>query len=134
MCLAGCARHTQHTAETIKLSRCSGCRTAIPRPGPLETTPIHRTKEDILKAFLEDINKRDGVTLYEAIIMAQTELIFRDILNNYHFEKPQITTQSPARWGIRFHPRLINTDNKPAVPVQFIITKNQGQIVFQDQI
>lgn len=61
------------------------------------------------KLTYEHVNSKDGVSNWEAKLIAQHELEQRLDAGNYHIESPKIftTKEFPLKWFVRFYPKYM---------------------------
>ena len=85
-------------------------------------------REEILRAYLKDVKKSDGINLKEAFLVAQSDLIFHDLDKRYRIKEPVMAFEDVTRWGIVFQP-ISKTWGEAIGQSRFIIVvdKNSGQ-------
>lgn len=61
-------------------------------------------REEIMRAYLTEIKKTDGIDLKEAFLLAQSDLIFHNLDKRYLINNPLMAFEDASRWGIAFEP------------------------------
>ena len=90
------------------------------------------TKKEIMQAYLKDINKSDGINQKEAVLLAQSQLIFHGYENKYLIHEPHMGFDDKNFWVIKFYPAnktLVEVLESPIVLVT--IAKDNGKVKLQ---
>jgi len=74
----------------------SGCTTTA-------TRKVESNKKGIMDAYLSGVKKSDGINQQEAVLLAQSQLIFRGDDKRFYIDKPEITLEDERSWRIRFY-------------------------------
>ena len=74
---------------------CSSASTKDPRPS---------TKKGIMDAYLFKVNKTDGINRSEAILLAQSQMIFLGYSDSYNLAKPDMVAGNKNQWVFKFYP------------------------------
>ncbi len=76
----------------------SGYRRAFPSERP------QTKREALMRSFLSDVVKFDGIDQREAAIIAKSELMFRQEDERFYLDEPHFEAVDEDNWGIRFYP------------------------------
>ena len=88
------------------------------------------TKGSIMKSYLSGVNKADGVNKDEAILMAQSQIIFRGNDRRYNLNNPEIAFENDQSFGIKFISVKKFLSSKEYPPVVIAIDKKDGRVRF----
>ena len=79
-------------------------------PSPKERiSPQTKDAQQLMKGYLFNVQKFDGINEEEAILLAKGEIIFRGEQNDYHLEHPEVSfNNNLAERMIRHHVILRN--------------------------
>jgi len=105
----------------------SGCATG---PGP----GVESSKKGIMDAFLSGVQKSDGIDQPEAILLAQSQLIFRGADKKFYMDRPEVALADERHWVVRFHP--INktlAEVSSSANVLIVVDKNNGNTRWQEE-
>ena len=84
-----------------------------------------------MKSYLSQVTKNDGIDQKEAILLAQSQVIFRGYAENYYLDKPLLVFDKVDRYGIKFFPRYKNLSEMRVYPkVLVVVQKKDGRIRF----
>ena len=86
-------------------------------------------KNDIMHAYLYEVQKNDGIDTKEAAVLAQSQLIFNGHLSRCYFDRPEVEDFSEEYWGVSFYPvnkTLGEVSSHP--PVFFLVDKKTGSV------
>ncbi len=118
---------TQLLALFVLMSVCSAC----------QTTAQNNTsnKASIMKSYLSSVSKYNGIDEEEAILLAQSELIFRGLDNKYDLKNPHVTFENNSKWAIIFRPisKTFNEFTKRQ-SLLMMISKKSGEITLMADI
>lgn len=90
---------------------------------------VKSAKFKIMHAYQFKVSKRDGVDEDEAIIIAQSEIIFRGFEDDYYFTKPRLIMMDKESWGVEFYPiskTFREARTKPRI--QISVNKANGKL------
>ena len=95
------------------------------------STPVKLTKKEIMQDYLSKVTIHDGVTQQEAILIAQSQVIFRGIEKNYHLENPQIVFEKEDSFGIKFYSKYKSLADRDLYPnILVVVQKKDGRTRF----
>lgn len=87
--------------------------------------------QDIMKAYLSKVNRTDGISVQEAVFLAQSQLVFRGYEKNYYLDRPKQIFESEKSFGIQFYPRLKTVQEAKDYPTVVVeVQKKDGQTRF----
>ena len=96
--------------------------------GTIEERPV-ADKNEIMKAYFSKVSRHDGVNIKEAVLLAQSELIFHNYEKEYHIDKPQLEFVSREFYGIRFFPFSRNSgDAKIRPSILVVVGRSDGSV------
>jgi len=87
-----------------------------------------------MDAFLSGVQKSDGIDQSEAILLAQSQLIFRGADKKFYMDKPEVTQVDERHWVVRFYP--INktlAEVRTSTNVLIVVDKNNGNTRWQEE-
>ena len=90
------------------------------------------SNKDIMDAYLSKIQKYDGINQDEAILLAQSQLIFHGTEKKYYLDKPEVVWENAKHWGIKFYP--INKTLAEAsihAPLVIDVDKKDGSVKWE---
>lgn len=91
------------------------------------------SKEEIMQAYLSGIEKFDGINEKEAILLAQSQLVFLGKESQYYKDNPQVL-EDQETWEIQFLPITRTLGEVLSTPVIFVfIDKKNGEILWQEK-
>ena len=97
--------------------------------GCASTEKVSLNKQEIARAYLTKINKKDGINRREAVLLAQNELLFLGRDHEYNINGPKIVSETPRLWIIHF-PSLPKTFqevlSKPELNI--LVEKKDGSV------
>lgn len=91
-------------------------------------------KADIMKAYLSEVTKYDGIDVNEAVILAQSEMIFHGLDKDYYLDTPQLEPTDRDHWGVRFYP--INRNPRDVITnpsVLVVVDRKDGKTSWHPQ-
>ncbi len=92
-------------------------------------TPV--TSQSIMKDYLSQVNTHDGVNRKEAILLAQSQVVFRGYDQHYYLDRPKLAFEKPDRYGIKFYPRHKTMNVNEQYPtILVVIKKSDGEARF----
>ena len=83
----------------------------------------------IMRDYLSTVTRHDGIEFEEAVLIAQSEMIFRGKAKNYHLDKPMVEFVNSQTWGLRFYP--VNESYRDAVKnvsILISVEKQKGKV------
>ena len=92
------------------------------------------SKEDIMKAYLAGVNKTDGIDKKEAILLAQSQIIFLGYEHDYNYAKIEVLKEDKSEWVFKFYPigkTLKDSINKPNFLVS--VRKKDGEVTWKEE-
>ena len=114
---------------------CGGCAGISAKTSPTSAegnspeikSPAEKSssKESIMQSYLSKVNKSDGINKEEAILLSQSQIIFRGTEQNYHLNNPQLAFENEESYGIKFLPKTKDANDPP---VLIVITKKDGRV------
>ncbi len=105
---------------------CMGCMTTT------GNAKASSPKQGIMDAYLTKIQKYDGIDEAEAILLAQSQLIFRGVDRKYYIEHPEIFGGGDKIWEVKFFP--VNKTLAQASanqPLVIAVNKKDGNVRWQ---
>ena len=87
----------------------------------------------LMDAYLSQVAKYDGINREEAIVLAQSQVIFRGREREFVLEEPQVTS-SPELWTVTFIPvnrTLVDILSRPEIKIH--IRKANGEVIWQEE-
>lgn len=92
-----------------------------------------KTREEIYTSYRALVEKRDGITKMEALLIAQYEAVQKDLDHGYDTAKPRVIEETSKAFTVRFPSKFsINDRQRPADHI-FIIDKENGRIIFSGE-
>ncbi len=86
-----------------------------------------------MQAYLSGIEKFDGINEKEAILLAQSQLVFLGKESQYYKDNPQVL-EDQETWEIQFLPITRTLGEVLSTPVIFVfIDKKNGEILWQEK-
>jgi hypothetical protein len=83
----------------------------------------------ILKAYLSEITRYDGITLQEARIIAQSEIIFRGYGDIYYLQQPQVKFEDDRHFVFAFTPIVKTLEETVPRPERLVrVDKKSGAV------
>ncbi len=95
---------------------------------------IESSKKGIMDAYLSGVQKSDGIDQPEAILLAQSQLIFRGADKKFYMDRPEIALADERHWVVRFYP--INktlAEVSSSANVLIVVDKNNGNTRWQEE-
>lgn len=90
-------------------------------------------RKRIMHAYLYEVDKNDGITKKEAIILAQSQLFFLGNDKDYKWQKP-IATFKNQQYQITFNPITPTMKDVLKKPLLIVtVTQQTGQVKWQKQ-
>lgn len=111
-------RHLPHTASTPNERQARDT-------GPDMTADKFR----IMHAYQFGIEKVDGISPEEAVVIAQSEVIFRGYDKEYYLTKPHLKKLDDSSWAVEFYPvnkTFIDSISKPKLLIT--VGKTDGKL------
>lgn len=93
---------------------------------PEGTGVIHKNTQEIMRAYLSNVNKQDGISREEGVLIAQSELIFRGYEDQYDIGDPELIEDNAERFSYRFSALEQNAPRGPEVIVR--VRKKDGLV------
>ena len=96
-------------------------------------TKAETNRQELMGAYLSRVTKYDGIDRSEALILAQSQLIFLGRERDYWFEEPEITGEDNDFWYVRFSP--INRTLEQVIhrtPILVTIRKANGDVAWSE--
>ena len=100
----------------------SACATHAPQ-GPSAAT------QGVMKGYLSQIKKFDGINEHEAILLAQSQLMFQGLDEEYYYNHPRVEEESAESFLVVFDP--INktlAETQTDTPIEIIVSKKDGSV------
>ena len=106
LCLtSGCSFTSAFNDSSMNLfSAAPAVTTTTPAPNEKKKVDVTSEKFKIMHAYQFSVSKRDGVNEDEAIIIAQSDVIFRGYEKDYYLTRPRIIGAGEDDWGVEFSP------------------------------
>ena len=95
---------------------------------------LRASKEEIMKSYLLGVHKTDGINKKEAILLAQSQIIFLGYEHDYNYAKIEILKEDKNEWVFKFYPigkTLQESTNKPNFLVS--VRKKEGEVTWKDE-
>ena len=135
--IAGCRTPFMKSspAAAVSVSTNAPGSSANPRVAQIESKQgTEQTSEKIMHEYLYNIAKFDGITKEEAVVIAQSQLIFRGQDKQYALTKPQLVMEDNDKWEFRFVPtERTLADGAQRTPVLVDVDKGDGQADFKKE-
>jgi hypothetical protein len=109
-----------------KIILLSGYVLALGSCAPTVIQPPQSNKAEIMRSYFSQVTRYDGIDANEALLIAQSEMIFRGLDQSYVLGQPQQEKIDSAHWGVRFYPINQNTGEQTSILV--IIRKKDGAL------
>lgn len=95
----------------------------------LDKPDVTADKFKIMHAYQFKIEKFDGISQEEAVVIAQSEVIFRGYDKDYYFTKPNLKKLDDTSWAVEFYPvnkTFIDSISKPKLLIT--VGKTDGKL------
>lgn len=116
-----CARMFK-VAFTISLLFSIGCAMY----GPESEDASDKT---VMSSYLSDVSKYNGIDRKEAIILAQSELYFHELKDEYYVDRAFVRYENEDVFAISFPPvRMTLQDSFETEPIMFYVDKKNGKV------
>ena len=87
------------------------------------------TPDGVMFKSMTQVRTFDGIDRQEAILLAQSELVFRGRQNDFRFDRPKVLREDSDRWIIRFQPLAkAPAESKPNPLMQISVDKSNGEV------
>ena len=92
-----------------------------------------KTSDEVLNVYPWRVDVRDGVDRIEAKIIAQHELIVKDLDRDYDISKPKIIEENGQQWVVRIPAKFSMSNSKPAARYLIAVEKKSGKVIYCKQ-
>jgi len=95
---------------------------------------IESSKKGVMDAFLSGVQKSDGIDQPEAILLAQSQLIFRGADKKFYLDRPEVALADERHWVVRFYP--INktlAEVSSSTNVLIVVDRNNGNTRWHEE-
>ena len=89
-------------------------------------TQVSSTRQAIMRAYLQNVEKYDGVDEKEALLLAQSQLIFQGYADSYDVGTPQLVSQDDKFWKVEFFPAENKSMQVDADTVMISVNRRDG--------
>lgn len=92
-------------------------------------TDVTADKFRIMHAYQFKVEKLDGISESEAVVIAQSEVIFRGYEDEYYIMKPHLRKLDESTWAVEFYPvnkTFIDSISKPKLLIT--VSKSDGKL------
>jgi hypothetical protein len=99
---------------------------------PAQDNPVDNRQ--LMENYLSKVVKYDGINYEEAVILAQSQLVFRDKEKEFRYDRPELAFPDETFWVIQFPP--INTTLAELIsrPNALIwVRKDNGETFWEEQ-
>lgn len=82
-----------------------------------------------MHAYQFKVEKLDGISESEAVVIAQSEVIFRGYEDEYYIMKPHLRKLDESTWAVEFYPvnkTFIDSISKPKLLIT--VSKSDGKL------
>lgn len=87
------------------------------------------TKQSIMKAYLTDVSKTDGINREESMLLAQSELIFRGYESTFDIGEPKNWGEDREHYTYLFlHIGLTLIEARPDQRMVVTVSKKNGEV------
>ncbi|MGE0267307.1 MAG: hypothetical protein AB7S78_02450 [Candidatus Omnitrophota bacterium] len=98
-------------------------------PSAKDKPDVTADKFKIMHAYQFKVEKIDGISESEAVVIAQSEVIFRGYETEYYLMKPNLKKLDESTWAVEFYPvnkTFIDSISKPKLLIT--VGKSDGKI------
>lgn len=86
------------------------------------------SKEAIMKSYLSQVKKSDGIDRQEAVILGQSQIVFRGYDQEYLLGNPEFIKESDRQYVLKFYPKIKTfAERRGYPPILVWVEKNDGQ-------
>jgi hypothetical protein len=87
-----------------------------------------KTREEIYSSYFALVEKRNGISKLEARLIAQFEVVTREMDHGYQIAKPRVT-EGDGRWTVRFPSSFSINDRIQKPDLTVLIDTNNGKVI-----
>ena len=125
--ILGCATTSKPPSSNLSSAK-TGSSPVQPsgQPKKNQLSAVPTVRQAIMRAYLQNVEKYDGVDEKEAVLLAQSQLIFQGYADSYDVETPQVVSRDDKFWKIQFSPVSKNTMETDASPLMISVNRKDG--------
>ena len=85
--------------------------------------------QGIMKGYLSQVKKFDGINQREAILLAQSQLMFQGLDRDYYYNQPRVEEETAESFQVVFDP--INrtlAEAQTNIPLEVFVSKKDGSV------
>lgn len=133
-CFAGCSFTSPFSGYTNANTVLDPNSQYTPAPSDetqskLDQPDVTADKFKIMHAYQFKVEKFDGISADEAVVIAQSEVIFRGYDKEYYITKPNLKKLDDTSWAVEFYPvnkTFIDSISKPKLLIT--VEKTDGKL------